>query len=592
MANLDRIIAAAAARNGVSPDYLRRLIRYESRGDPNAVSSTGASGLTQITRGTARELGISGRSRFDPETNVDAAARYAAKNSKTLERALGRPPTNDELYLGHLLGPGGAVTGLQNPNMRAVDLYGTGAVRVNLPKSMQGSLHDITVKEFQDIHRRNFNRGGGTVDIGTTPDLKTLNPPDPNVGRVNTQSMREISPTESSTMARYPSYDQAINSALDQVSNQGFRNNDGRYQVASFIPPIRGPGGKMRPNPLKPPSNPNKALPKPEDVPGPRTPSPQDEADRIRAAAERQQQLQAAKARVQRGEPPQSPAQVRQQQSGPPIAPPPVQGPPQPGSTAAIQPTPVPTQRITNPAVATGVTGAAGAGAAAVGAAGPDPAVQAVQQSINGYDPFTQAPPGGTPRPSGRPYDPFTQQPPQAMGPGASVQSEASPPAANVVMQQIAPVIREIQKDPAAAQTVQRAAVELTKAKARVDAQRGDMQADPTYYQRQAAMQGGSGDPASDRAMQLAVTRDYQNPYRGPGVGRAPAARGMQTAPASLPQPPQPDQPPPLPMPQNTPYLQGSAQMTPPAMNGTLPQGALDPSMSALMQFFTGGGAP
>lgn len=593
MANLDRIIAAAAARNGVSPEYLRRLIRYESKGDPNAVSSTGASGLTQITRGTARELGISGKGRFDPETNVDAAARYAAKNSRILERALGRPPKDDELYLGHLLGPGGAATGFQNPNMRAVDLYGTGAVRVNLPQSMRGRLGDITVKEFQDIHRRNFNGGRrGTVDIGDTPDLKTLNPPkpDPNAGRVNTMSMREISPTESPTMARHPSFDQAINSALDNVSNQGFRNNDGRYQVASFIPPIRGPGGRMYKNPVRPPSNPNRGLPKPEDVPGPRTPTPQEEADMIRAARQRQQDLQAAKARVQRGEPPQSPAQVRSQESGPTITPPPQQGPPAPGSTAPITPRSVPTERITRGQAAAGAGTAAAAAGAAAGADRPDPAVEAVQNKINGYDPFTQAPPGAQP-PRGGNYDPFTQQPPQPYTPkpGLSPNDVAGP-----LIQQAGPVIREAMKDPGTATAIKQAGVGIVRAKARVDAQQAEMQADPTYYQRQLQNAPRPGDqPVDDRLMGAAIARDYRNPYRGPGVGSAPVARGMQTAPASMPQtPPQAEQLPPLPMPQNTPYLQGSAPMTPPSTAAYLPQGATDPSMNALMQFFMGSGTP
>ena len=50
------------------------LIRAESAFDPRAVSPKGAQGLGQLMPATARELGVADP--FDPEENLDGAARY------------------------------------------------------------------------------------------------------------------------------------------------------------------------------------------------------------------------------------------------------------------------------------------------------------------------------------------------------------------------------------------------------------------------------------------------------------------------------------------------------------------------------------
>lgn len=65
---------AAAERHGVPPDLFLRLVRQESGFDPNAVSSAGAQGLTQLMPGTADYLGVTDP--FDPIQNLDGGARY------------------------------------------------------------------------------------------------------------------------------------------------------------------------------------------------------------------------------------------------------------------------------------------------------------------------------------------------------------------------------------------------------------------------------------------------------------------------------------------------------------------------------------
>ena len=67
-------IRQAAEENGLDPLWLVAMIYQESHFDPQATSHTGVRGLMQITRNTARELGIDNR--LDPEQSILGGARY------------------------------------------------------------------------------------------------------------------------------------------------------------------------------------------------------------------------------------------------------------------------------------------------------------------------------------------------------------------------------------------------------------------------------------------------------------------------------------------------------------------------------------
>lgn len=66
---LNELIAGAAARHEIDPDFVASVVKAESRFNPTAVSPKGARGLMQLMPGTAASLGVGNA--FDPASNVE-----------------------------------------------------------------------------------------------------------------------------------------------------------------------------------------------------------------------------------------------------------------------------------------------------------------------------------------------------------------------------------------------------------------------------------------------------------------------------------------------------------------------------------------
>lgn len=75
--SIQDLIRKAALDHGLDPDLLNALVKQESSYNPNAVSSAGAMGLTQLMPRTAKSLGVTDA--FDPVQNLNGGAKYLAQ---------------------------------------------------------------------------------------------------------------------------------------------------------------------------------------------------------------------------------------------------------------------------------------------------------------------------------------------------------------------------------------------------------------------------------------------------------------------------------------------------------------------------------
>lgn len=72
----ENAIQDLSSKYEVDPDLVRAVMRVESGGDPEAVSSAGAIGLMQLMPNTAKGLGVDPR---DPLRNLEGGIKYIAQ---------------------------------------------------------------------------------------------------------------------------------------------------------------------------------------------------------------------------------------------------------------------------------------------------------------------------------------------------------------------------------------------------------------------------------------------------------------------------------------------------------------------------------
>lgn len=107
-------VAYLARKYDISPALIEALVWQESRWQPNARSPVGASGLTQLMPGTARQLGVDPR---DPYANLEGGVRYLRQMLDLFDGDLVKALAAYNAGPGRVLKAGGV------PNIRETRLY-------------------------------------------------------------------------------------------------------------------------------------------------------------------------------------------------------------------------------------------------------------------------------------------------------------------------------------------------------------------------------------------------------------------------------------------------------------------------------------
>lgn len=108
-----QLIKQANGRYATDDPLLNLIMQIESNGNPSAVSSTGAKGLFQFTKGTGGGYGLVNDDkgidrRADPNANFEAMKRLTADNIAGLQRN-GIPVTPSTVYMAHQQGLSGTL---------------------------------------------------------------------------------------------------------------------------------------------------------------------------------------------------------------------------------------------------------------------------------------------------------------------------------------------------------------------------------------------------------------------------------------------------------------------------------------------------
>ena len=154
----DDLIEKHAKRVGLDPEYMKRVMKIESGGDPG--NRTGRyKGLYQLDEKEFKEHGGSGNI-YDPEQNTMAAANMFAKQQLAFKEKYGRDMKPIDRYMVHQQGAAGYSAHMADPDKPAWEnvrkYYGSDevakkAIWGNIPdkdKAKYGSVENVTSGKF------------------------------------------------------------------------------------------------------------------------------------------------------------------------------------------------------------------------------------------------------------------------------------------------------------------------------------------------------------------------------------------------------------------------------------------------------------
>jgi hypothetical protein len=269
-------IQEAARATGAGFDYLLKTALRESGFDPGSRATTSsATGLFQFIDqtwlSTVKESGpqlgygryadaivktssgnyvvpdAAARSqvmklRYDPTANAVMAGAFTQRNAAQLASGLGRQPTNGELYMAHVLGPGGAVklisTATRTPQVKAADLF-PGAARANRPifYNKQGGARSVA--QVYDLLGAKMNGSVAASAPATVPAA---------VAAISAATVGNPAAPATGSSVAAPAAVPVVSYAPDNTPMfQGLFRTDRRAPVSSVVSELWGVGAAAKP---------------------------------------------------------------------------------------------------------------------------------------------------------------------------------------------------------------------------------------------------------------------------------------------------------------------------------------------------------
>ena len=161
------------------PSYLQKVAQVESSGKAGAKNpESSASGLFQFTASTWKETvskmgkDYSLEDRFDPSKAAEVAKFFTEGQAGQLEKALGRAPSETDLYMAHFLGAGGAIKFLRamskNPSGPASEGAGSDQIEKNKPIffTNKGAGRIRTLEEVYGLMQGKIEKAGEEIQTG------------------------------------------------------------------------------------------------------------------------------------------------------------------------------------------------------------------------------------------------------------------------------------------------------------------------------------------------------------------------------------------------------------------------------------------
>lgn len=160
-------------QNDPYKNYFKKVAIVESGDNPNAKNPFGAAGRYQFLASTwndlsnKNKLGYSENDRFDPVKSEKVMKILTQQNANYLRKSIKRELNDDDLYLAHFLGAGGASSFIKaeakNPNELTTSYFSPKIVQQNRNVMLN---KDGSPKTLQDI--RNWSRSKMSIEIPKT----------------------------------------------------------------------------------------------------------------------------------------------------------------------------------------------------------------------------------------------------------------------------------------------------------------------------------------------------------------------------------------------------------------------------------------